>query len=93
MGRVPPFRAMGDRGDVPFGRESPVIPRCCCRLDTSETLEAFWLSYGEEGLRARWFIPEFTRLSTLLRRESKCEPASMLSRLSKPWLSDGRALT
>src|SRR5690242_14116389 len=30
------------------------------------------------------------RLSTLLRRESKCEPASMLRRLSpKPWLRDG----
>jgi len=37
-------------------------------------------------------MPELTRLSTLLRRESKCEPASMLSLLSKAWFNDGRVL-
>lgn len=36
-------------------------------------------------------MPAFMRLSTLLRLDSKCELASKLSRLSNPWLSEGRA--
>jgi hypothetical protein len=92
MARGPPFCPLGDRGDAPLVRGSPVIPRCCCKFDTSDTLEAFWLSYGDDGLMARWFIPTFMRLSTLLRRESKCElAASTLSLWStKPWFNDGR---
>jgi hypothetical protein len=66
------------------------MPRCCWRLETSETRDVFWLSYGDAGLIWRWPIPTFMRLSTLLRRESKCEPASMLKRLSpNPWLREG----
>jgi len=91
--RGPALGPRGDNGEAPFGRCSPaVMPRCCWRLDTSETRDAFWLSYGEPGLMARWVMPTFMRLSTLLRRESKCELASKLTRLSKPWLSEGRAL-
>jgi hypothetical protein len=87
-----PFRTNGDSGDAPLIRASGwVIPRCCWRFETSDTRDVFWLSYGEEGLMARWFIPAFMRLSTLPRRESVCEPASKLARWSKPWLSDGRA--
>ena len=73
-------------------RGSPVMPRCCCRLETRDTPEAFWLSYGEYGLITRWFIPLFMRLSMLLRRESKCEPVSVLSLLSKPWFTGGRVV-
>lgn len=40
---------------------------------------------------AKWPIPAFIRLSTLLRRESKCVPVSKLKRLSNPWLREGRA--
>lgn len=41
---------------------------------------------------ARWFMPEFIRLSTLLRRESRYEDeASRLWRLSNAWLNDGNA--
>lgn len=80
-----PFRPSGDKGEAPLGRDSRfVIPRCCWRFETRETREVFWLSYGEDGLMAKCVIPAFMRLSTLLRRESKCEPASKLTRLSKP---------
>jgi hypothetical protein len=84
-------RTCGDSGDTPLMRASGlVMPRCCCKLETNDTREAFWLSYGEAGLICKWPMPTFMRLSTLLRRESKCEPASMLSRLSpKPWLREG----
>jgi hypothetical protein len=93
MTRGPPLRPSGDSGEEPLGRVSPVIPRWCCRLETNEAREAFWLSYGDDGLViASEFIPTFMRLSTLLRRESNCELASTLSRLSKAWLSDGRVL-
>lgn len=82
----------GESGDAPFGRCSAVvIPRWWARFETRDTREAFWLSYGEAGLMARWVMPAFMRLSTLLRRESKWEVDSTLNRLSKPWLSDGSA--
>lgn len=87
----PPFKALAarsllnrdDSGDVgaiePFVRESG-IPRCCWRFDTSDTLEAFWLSYGDCGLIARWPKPVFIRLSTLLRLESSADGVSRLPR-------------
>ena len=41
---------LGDRGEVPLGRASGfVMPRCCWRFETSETRDAFWLSYGDCG--------------------------------------------
>jgi len=36
---------VGDRGEVPLGRTSGfAMPRCCCRFETSETRDGFWLS-------------------------------------------------
>jgi hypothetical protein len=93
--RGPPLRPpSGDSGEVPLGRGSPVIPRWCCKLDTRETLEPCWLSYGDDGLvMLSCVMPAFIRLSTLLRLESaNWELTSTLSLWSKPWLSDGRAL-
>jgi hypothetical protein len=69
--RTPARGPSGDNGVAPFERGSLVMPRCCWRFDTRETREAFWLSYGDDGLIAKWPIPAFIRLSTLLRRESK----------------------
>lgn len=66
----------GERGPTPFGLWSVVIPRCCCRLETSEARDAFSLAYGDDGLICRCPMPTFIRLSTLLRRESRRELAS-----------------
>ena len=72
LARMLLLRTCGDSGEAPLMRASGlVIPRCCCRLETSETRDVFWLSYGEAGLIWRWPMPTFMRLSTLLRRESK----------------------
>ena len=90
--RGPALGPKGESGETPFGRCSAVvIPRCCCRLETRETRETFWLSYGDAGPMFKWPMPILTpRLSTLLRRDG--ELASMLRRFSKPWLGGGRAL-
>jgi hypothetical protein len=80
--RGPPLRTpSGDSGEVPLGRGSPVIPRWCCKLETRETLEPCWLSYGDDGLvMLSCVMPTFIRLSTLLRLESaNWELASTLS--------------
>lgn len=44
IARGPPLRPSGERGDDPFGRTSPVIPRWCWRLDTKDARDTFWLS-------------------------------------------------
>jgi hypothetical protein len=67
-----------------MGRSSAlVIPLCCCKLETRDTRDAFWLSYGDDGLMAKWFMLDANRLSTLLRRES-WRLDSILRRLSNP---------
>lgn len=51
LARIPLLRTDGDNGETPLTRWSGlVMPRCCCRLETSETRDVFWLSYGEAGL-------------------------------------------
>ena len=53
-GRRPPDRwPRGEIGAEPLVRTSVEMPRCCWRFDTSDVLETFWLSYGEDGLMAR----------------------------------------
>ena len=44
LAREPALGLNGDNGDVPLGLCSLVMPRCCWRFDTRDTLEAFWLS-------------------------------------------------
>ena len=88
-GRRPVRWPIGEIGPAPFVRASVEMPLCCCRFDTKEVLETFWLSYGDDGLIAKWEMPAFTRLSTLLRLESNREFASKLVRGSKPELIEG----
>jgi hypothetical protein len=89
-GRKPVRFPRGDKGPAPLDCALVVIPLCCCKFDTKDVLETFWLSYGEDGLMAKWDMPTFMRLSTLLLLESMREFASKLWRGSKVDVSGGK---
>lgn len=78
-------RWLGDRARLPFGLE---IPRCCWRVDTNDAWERLLPpSYGELGPKASPPMFTLTRLSTLLRRESRKEvaPPSMDDAIEARW--------